>query len=372
MLTYSFGLVKWSQTDLENLNRLTRRTLTKFRYLHPKSATERLYLPRKEGGRGLIDIAKMCKNQVQSMRDYFLKQNNALINEIVNSDQAYTPLNLNSHHPPDRPSTVAENIGKWKDKVLHGRYPNQLCSNEIDKKASLTFLNKGDLHPETEGFIMAIQDKVIRTRNYEKNIFKINIPDRCRKCGSQGETIEHITGSCPRLANSAYLERHNQVAGIIHQHLALKHNLVSTFTPYYKYSPLAVLENREYILYWDRPVITDRPVQCNRPDIILIEKTKKTASIIDITIPLTHNIVQAEQEKIDKYANLAVELKNIWQLDHVTIYPVAISVDGIITERLEHSLISIGLPKGLITPAQKSTILYTCHIVRKTLSLGSD
>jgi hypothetical protein len=31
-------------------------------------------------------------------------------------------------------------------------------------------LKKSNIHPETEGFIFAIQDRVINTRNYKKHI----------------------------------------------------------------------------------------------------------------------------------------------------------------------------------------------------------
>lgn len=47
------------------------------------------------------------------------------------------------------------------------------------------------LYPKTEGFITSIQDKVIRTRKYERHVLKNDIVDKCRKCGAVGETIEH-------------------------------------------------------------------------------------------------------------------------------------------------------------------------------------
>ena len=56
LLTYSFGIIKWTQTDIHALEILTRTTLTKHRMHHPKSAIERLTLPREQGGRGLIDL----------------------------------------------------------------------------------------------------------------------------------------------------------------------------------------------------------------------------------------------------------------------------------------------------------------------------
>lgn len=265
-------------------------------------------------------------------------------------------------------SNSSEAITSWKEKSLHGKYPVQLTSNTIDKPLSTTYLQKGYLYPATEGFIQAIQDKVIRTKNYEKHILKINVNDVCRKCGLAGENIEHVTGGCPALANTDYLSRHNQVAKIVHRHLALKYKLVSKTDPYYKYLPPAVLESGECTLYWDRPVITDKTVDHNRPDILLINKKEKKAIIVDIAVPLTQNVRKAEQEKLIKYQNLAFEIKRIWKLGEVQIIPIVISVEGVITTRLKPFSDQLGLPKGLLTLSQKAVILQTCHLVRKFLS----
>jgi hypothetical protein len=70
------------------------------------------------------------------------------------------------------------------------------------------WLKKSNIHPETEGFIFAIQDRVINTRNYKKHICGLqSIIDKCRICGTEGETIEHIISSCTVLAQSEYKRR---------------------------------------------------------------------------------------------------------------------------------------------------------------------
>jgi len=55
VLTFSFGTVKWTPTDLENLQTKMRTLLTSYRFHHPRAAKESLTLPRQMGGRGLID-----------------------------------------------------------------------------------------------------------------------------------------------------------------------------------------------------------------------------------------------------------------------------------------------------------------------------
>jgi hypothetical protein len=58
LLTYSFGVIKLSKTNLQNINFKTR-VLTKFSKHHPKSAIERFNLPRGNGGRGSSN-SKYC------------------------------------------------------------------------------------------------------------------------------------------------------------------------------------------------------------------------------------------------------------------------------------------------------------------------
>jgi hypothetical protein len=64
--------------------------------------------------------------------------------------------------------TNKKKIANIKQKSLHGRYFNELEQPEINIQASHAWLKKLNIHPETEGFIFAIQDRVINTRNYKK------------------------------------------------------------------------------------------------------------------------------------------------------------------------------------------------------------
>ena len=101
------------------------------------------------------------------------------------------------------------------------------------------------------------------TNNHEivKNIIIII---RCRKCGNTGESIEHVIGGWPALAETAYFGRHNQLGKLIHQKLGFKYGLLDqkSTTPYYKYTPIPVGENTKVILYWDilikQSITTDR------------------------------------------------------------------------------------------------------------------
>jgi hypothetical protein len=55
VLRYSFGIINWRIEEIKQIERKTRKMLKMYEYkMHlPKADIERLYVKRKEGGRGL-------------------------------------------------------------------------------------------------------------------------------------------------------------------------------------------------------------------------------------------------------------------------------------------------------------------------------
>ena len=56
LLKYSTAFVSWRKIELQAIDRKTRKLFTIYGALHPKSDVDKLYVPSKEGGRGLISI----------------------------------------------------------------------------------------------------------------------------------------------------------------------------------------------------------------------------------------------------------------------------------------------------------------------------
>ena len=55
LLLYGFGIVDWTVAEVSQLDILIRKMMVTANSLHPRSAVERLYLPHRLGGRGLIE-----------------------------------------------------------------------------------------------------------------------------------------------------------------------------------------------------------------------------------------------------------------------------------------------------------------------------
>ena len=75
------------------------------------------------------------------------------------------------------------------------------------------------------------------------------------------------------------------------------------------HNPESVLENDTHKLLWDFDIRTDHLITARRPNLIIINKKKKTYKIVDFAVPIDHRIKLKESEKKDKYLDLAWELK---------------------------------------------------------------
>lgn len=369
VLTYTFGVIKWSNTDLESLQRKLRTSFTKYGAHHPNASVERTVISRAKGGLGMLSIKDLCKKQILSLRKYFYEKQSPLHQAIARVDRKYTPLNLADENYVIDVEDLDEIEQMWAGKEIHGRHYREITSEYVDRIASNKWLDQGVLFRETEAFVVAIQDRVIPTRNYQKYIMKIpDIKDVCRRCGDSSETIEHIISGCRILAEREYLRRHNNVAKIIHQELAIKHHLFKNRTPNFLYSPYAVLESDRIKITWDRSVLTDKRIPANRPDIIFTNKVNNETYIIDIAVPNASNIIKTYNEKIGKYQELAEEIKKMWGQRNVYIVPIVLSATGIIPKNLFRSLDTLDLPGNIYIRMQKEVILQTSHITRKFMS----
>lgn len=170
------------------------------------------------------------------------------------------------------------------------------------------------------------------------------------------------------LAPREYTDRHNAMAKVYHQAIAIKTGLIKSFKKIHEYSPQELLENDELKLYWDSPLITDRSIPHNRPDIVIFEKAGNRATIIDVTIPADDNAERAYTEKITKYHDLAFELKEIYKLTSTSIIPLIITTNGLVEKHLVENTNRLGLEERLISDAQREVILWTTRIIRGFLT----
>ena len=70
VLTYGFGVIHWGCTDLQQLDRLTRKLLSMHGVNHSAADVDRLYAPCSNGGRGLQQIESTYQSCIVRLNCY--------------------------------------------------------------------------------------------------------------------------------------------------------------------------------------------------------------------------------------------------------------------------------------------------------------
>ena len=117
---------------------------------------------------------------------------------------------------------------------------------------------------------MAAQDQALRTNSVKRLIDKQNISLTCRMCGDRVETVSHIAAECTSLAQNQYKSwRHDKVAQVIHWDFSEKCGFERE-PNWYDHKPNPVCESERYKLLWNFKIQTDRHIDHNKPDIVLL------------------------------------------------------------------------------------------------------
>ena len=132
--------------------------MTMHKALNPRDDVDRLYAPRKEGGRGLASIKDSVDTSIKRLEHNIEKHEKGLITAIRN----------NTDNTIDNRMTKTRKQ-KWEGKQLHARF-KRLINISHDK--TWTWLRKGNFKRETEALLMAAQNNAVRTNDIKMRIDK--------------------------------------------------------------------------------------------------------------------------------------------------------------------------------------------------------
>ena len=197
--------------------------------LHSRDNMDRLYVSRKEGGRGLSNIEHSVDASIQRLEDYIEKHGERLMTAIRN----------------DTGNTIDERTAitreqKWEEKQLYGRFKRLI--NNISHQKTWTWLRKGNFKKETESQLIAAQNNTIWTNHVKARIDKTQQNSKCKLCADRDETINQIISECSKLAQKEYTTRHEVVGKMIHWEICKKFKFDHT-NKWYMHNPAPVLEN---------------------------------------------------------------------------------------------------------------------------------
>ena len=393
VITYSFGIINWLESDLKACDVQIRKLMNMYKALEIKSDVDRIYVPRKQGGRGLLSVWDTFKSSVCRIALVLRSSNNELLTACCAVDSASSFSNLGRaekfekeatiEYPPGfheksvmaqgrikagcvRNSLTEKHISAWKAKPQHGAFMTKIESlREVDLKGSFSWLNKCHLDPHSESFIFAAQELALFSRYHEKNILKNREDDSCRVCGLMPETISHILFGCNSLARREYLNRHNNVCKYIH-YTILQHYDIPCAKSWFAHKPVEVIYQKNVEIVYDQVIQTSRPIGANKPDIIVKDLASRKTLLIDISCPNDINVKEKEVEKVAKYQPLRAELRKLWGLE-CDVVPVVVGGLGVVSKDFGGYLAKLpGSPKGFM--CQKISMLGSKRILSDVLS----
>ena len=83
VVTYNFSVMKWNLEEKKRMNRKIRKLLTLNRVHHPKSDVNRMYIPRKEGGRGMTNLEMCFKTTAIGLNTYLLSSGKRMLKLVL-------------------------------------------------------------------------------------------------------------------------------------------------------------------------------------------------------------------------------------------------------------------------------------------------
>ena len=120
------------------------------------------------------NLKETHNRECQNLFTYLKSRTHPTYTAICSLHSAMASLRLASQEPPvkENKNYCKEIEQNWKSKELHGRYAATLNGQDVDKELSTLYHTRGVLMMETEGFLLAIQDQVIFTKNYRRYILR--------------------------------------------------------------------------------------------------------------------------------------------------------------------------------------------------------
>ena len=187
----------------------------------------------------------------------------------------------------------------------------------------------------------------------------------CRLCGEKGESVQHITSGCEKLAQNEYKRRHDNVAKKVYWDICKKSRLEHS-EKWYEYAHEGAVENEEVKVLWDINIQCDNLIETRRPNLIVIDKKEQKGITTETFVPTDVRGEEKEKEKVGKYQDLKKEIRKLSELRNAEIVLVVIGVLGSVSAEFDRWMRNLETTCS-VGVMQKSALLGTARIMRKVL-----
>ena len=326
VVRYTAGILEWTASELKAMDVKTRKRLTMNNAFPKTCSVDRLYMKRKVGGRGLISVEECVRTEELALNEYVRASDESMLKEVAaNTKECEPKLDFKKRMADERKDRLME-------KTLHGSFFRKV--NEVASERSWQWLRGGYLYKSTEGYICAAQEGVLYTRKYCASVMNQEVDSKCRMCGEYEETVGHLVSACSTLAQTEYRRRHDTMGKRVYWEVCGNWGLRRSKN-WYEEVPDGVRKSEDgnVEVWWDQKVITPTQFVANRPDMVVIDKSSKKWWMVDFSVPYDPNVASKEEEKIDKYKDLAAEVARMHKVS-VEVVPIVVGSLGVVTKDL--------------------------------------
>ena len=363
VMRYSAGIVEWSKDQLEFLDGKTRKILNMNGAFKRTSGVNRLYMKRKDGGRGLISVLNCVEMEKRSLSEYVRTSDEWMLKRAAELGMVTVTESKNEY----KARVEREKKEGAESMVRFGKFYRD--TKELAHERTNEWLKSGHMGKATEAYIIAAQERALHTRSRRARIYGEDVDPKCRVCGLYEETVMHVASGCEELAKKQYKIRHDGMGKRVHWELCKKYD-VECSERWYEHVPFEVCRSRggRVEIYWDKKIATAKSIEHCKPDVIVVDKEANKWTIIDFSVPMDVNVAKKEIEKRTRYAELATEIRKIYRVT-TDIVPIIIGALGTVPLLLPGYVKQLGIPDNVIGGMQVSALLGTVRILKNILCL---
>ncbi len=381
------------------------------------SSADRLYLPRKRGGRGLISLELEFDLSMVRLATYVNGRGDLLTQlrdqwrylggfhrqttlDVVQPTLGKLEVSVEQDESTGRLEWVMKNGSRipvdqrrksctamtrelsrnaidtlekqLRDRTIHGKY-----FRLTDKYGPQChrWLN-ARLTTEMEAQVLRTQQGSVPTRHYRAKVMRLNESSRCRNCNGV-ETLEHVLSRCPRYSFTLYTDRHDEVALEVFRALLTRYGSKVEIPYRTKDFARTVQCSGGVVIEWAPVVLTgDRTIKNYKPDLLVTDSSLRKITIVEVAVCLDHLLEETNARKWRTYQLLAQALRQIYIGFEVTVVPVVVGAVGIYGQQLLEAMENLGLrdqvegrsPQSIADNIQRTAILGSVRVVKNLLA----
>ena len=125
LFRYGAGIVEWTKAELQEIDRCTRKRITIYKGMHPRSDVDRLYVERNKGGMGLMSVEDVVQYESHSLKQYTRGSETEIIRRaglVIKVDS----VQCSQEYKNEQKKTRLKN---WNSKAMNSQHLRQTEEN---------------------------------------------------------------------------------------------------------------------------------------------------------------------------------------------------------------------------------------------------